>query len=81
MQREIRKSIEKNEEELKNIEKEIKLNEQEIARVKSRQVDTALFIRKTFTEKYKNNIQAKTDSALYSLLFGPSVGSMLAKND
>lgn len=81
MQKELRKNIIKNEQELQNIEKEILFIEQESLRIKKRQVDTALFIRKTFTEKYKYSVQSKTDSVLYSLIFGQSVGNTLAKSD
>jgi murein DD-endopeptidase MepM/ murein hydrolase activator NlpD len=81
MQKELKKTIESSENELENTEKEIKFIEQEIIRIKSRQVDTALFIRKTFTEKYKNSVQSKADSGIYSLMFGTSLGAMMAKND
>ena len=49
-QREIRKNIQKNQEEVKDLEKSIALMKSEMQILKNRQSDTALFLRKTFTE-------------------------------
>ena len=80
-QREIRKNIQKNQEEVKDLEKSIALMRSEMQILKNRQSDTALFLRKTFTEWYKEQAHGKDDIGFYSILLGQSFGNKIYTQD
>ena len=84
MQIDIKKNILRGENDVKKIEQSIQAANKEIERIKGRQKETAIFIKKIFTEKYKNNATANNTNngvSIFSLLFGLSTGETLAQSD
>jgi hypothetical protein len=84
MQIDIKKNILRGENDIKKIEQSIQAANKEIERIKGRQKETAIFIKKIFTEKYKNNATANNTNnvvSIFSLLFGLSTGETLAQSD
>lgn len=76
LQREIKRNILKNEQDVASLEKNREHTQAEIATLQTRQKESATFIRKTFVAEYKNKLQ--TANTPWALLLSPeSLGKVM----
>ena len=76
LQREIKRNILNNEQDVASLEKNREHTQAEIATLQDRQKESAIFIRKTFVAEYKNKLQ--TANTPWALLLSPeSLGKVM----
>lgn len=81
LQKSLKKNISDQERELVEKETEIKLLEDELLDIETKQSELTFFIRRAFAEKYKHKIQNNTPTTASSLLLGSKLGIDALKSD